>query len=174
MTKPPELTIPTIKTERLFLRAWSMDNAEMLFQILQEKDILQYFPNPNPPSVDRVQRYIAHQLAHWQEYGYGHWAVVSQETKEVLGWVGLEYLTDVKETEVAYLLTRRVWGKGLATEAAQAAVRFGRENAGLRKIIGLVHPENTGSARVLQKCGLKYEQKVPLWGMDLEWYQVEY
>jgi [ribosomal protein S5]-alanine N-acetyltransferase len=173
MTNQAQFLIPTIKTARLFLRAWDLDDAETLFQILQEKDILRYFPNPSAPPLDRVQRYISHQLAHWLEHRYGHWAVVSQETKEVLGWVGLEYLTDVNQTEVAYLLSTHSWGKGLATEAAHAAVRFGMAEGGLSKIIGLVHPQNPGSARVLQKCGLSYTQRVALWGMDLDWYQIE-
>jgi RimJ/RimL family protein N-acetyltransferase len=164
--------IATLTTPRLSLRAWSEGDAEALFAILQEKDILRYFPNPAARALERVQRYIGHQLNHWQAHGYGHWAVASQETGEVLGWVGLEYLEDVRETEVAYLLTTRAWGMGLATEAAQASVRFGFEQAGLQKLIGLVDPENIASARVLQKCGMNLHQRVALWGMELDWYEV--
>jgi len=74
---------------------------------------------------------------------------------------------------VAYLLSRRAWGKGLATEAARAAIRFGFETAGLEKIIGLVHPDNTGSIRVLEKCGLTFSDRIPLWGLELCRYRIE-
>jgi [ribosomal protein S5]-alanine N-acetyltransferase len=171
MSNLTQITIPTIATARLSLRGWRPEDAPELFQILREPGILRYFPNPAAPPLDRVERYIQRHLAHWQAHGYGHWAVTSSETGEVLGWMGLEYLDDVHETELAYLLTTRVWGKGLATEAAQAAVEFGVKSAGLKKIIGLVHPENSASARVLQKSGLGYLQRVSLWEMELDWYQ---
>lgn len=165
--------IPAVNTGRLLLRPWTAGDAGALLAILKEAGILRYFPNPTPPSLEKVERYLAHQLAHWQEHGYGHWAIVSRDHGGVLGWNGLEYLPEVSQTEVAYLLSRRAWGKGLATEAARAAIRFGFETAGLEKIIGLVHPDNTGSIRVLEKCGLTFSDRIPLWGLELCRYRIE-
>ncbi len=147
------MNIPSIETPHLLLRGWTPDDAGALFDILQEEDILRYFPNPAPPSREKVGNYISRQLANWEQFGYGHWAVVTREDDQVAGWCGLEHLAELNETEVAYLLSKRVWGRGFATEAARAAVRFGFETAGLEQIIGLVHPENAGSVRVLEKCG---------------------
>ncbi len=90
-----------------------------------------------------------------------------------MGWDGLEYLPELRETEVAYLLSRTVWGRGFATEAARAAVRFGFESCGLAQIVGLVHPQNTGSVRVLEKCGMTFADRVTLWGMEMRRYRVE-
>jgi len=167
------MNIPAVNTGRLLLRPWTAGDAGALLTILQEADILRYFPSPNAPSQEKVERYIAHQLVHWQERGYGHWAIVSREHGGVLGWNGLEYLPEVSQTEVAYLLSRRAWGKGLATEAARAAIRFGFETAGLEKIIGLVHPDNAASIQVLEKCGLSFSDRIPLWGLELCRYQIE-
>lgn len=164
------MNIPTLVTPRLCLRPWAIEDAGALHAILQEKDLLRYFPNTVPPSLERVQWYIDHQLQHWQERGCGHWAVAGQEAGALLGWVGLEYLPELDETEVAYLLSTRAWGKGLATEAAQAAVNFGFDRAGLARIIGLVHPENAASIRVLEKCGFARAKRIALWGMALEYY----
>lgn len=166
------MDIPTLFTPRLILRPWAIEDAETLYHILQEKDILRYFPNPTSPALDRLERYIARHQAHWQARGYGHWAVVSREDGQVLGWNGLEYLPELNDTEVAYLLSPRVWGQGLASEAARAAVHFGLETACLESIIGLVHPENTASIRVLEKCGLAFEELITLWGIELRRYRV--
>jgi len=166
------MDIPTLRTARLLLRPWAAGDAEALFTILGEKDILRYFPNPAPPSLEKVQKYIAHHLTGWQERGYGHWAILSREDGGLLGWSGLEYLPEIKQTEVAYLLSRRVWGKGFATEAARAAIRFRFERAGLEKIIGLVHPDNTRSIRVLEKCGLTFSDRITLWGLELCRYRI--
>lgn len=105
--------------------------------------------------------------------GYGHWAVVDREESQVVGWCGLEYLPELNETELAYLLSKQIWGRGYATEAAKATVRFGFGSAGLENIIGLVHPENQGSVRVLEKCGLTYKDRISLWGMDMSRYQID-
>ena len=164
--------IPTIETLRLRLRPWTPDDAETWFNILQEDGILRYFPNPHPPARAKADAYIAHHLTHWQERGYGHWAVVTRDDDRVVGWNGLEYLPDLDETEVAYLLSKRVWGRGYATEATRLTVQFGFETIGLQKIIGLVHPDNIASISVLEKCGLAFADHVRLWGMELSRYRI--
>ena len=172
VTSPSAMNIPSLRTPHLLLRGWMPDDAEAWFNILQEEGILRYFPNPVPPGREKADAYIAHHLAHWEHYGYGHWAVVTQDDGHVVGWAGLEHLPELGETEVAYLLSRRVWGHGYASEAARAAIRFGFETAGLEAIIGLVHQDNIASISVLEKCGLRYADRVTLWGMSLRRYQI--
>ena len=167
-----EIIIPTIVSTRLDLRPWVAEDAGELFTILHEKDILRYFPDQSPPSHEKVEGYIEHHLNHWAQFGYGHWAVVSRDSGQLLGWNGLEYLPELKETEVAYLLSRQVWGRGYATEAAVAALRFGFEQVHLESIIGLVHPGNTGSVRVLEKSGLTFLDRVTIWGLDMTRYRL--
>lgn len=164
---------PTITTTHLILRPWSPKDAGALFSILQEEDLLRFFPRTTPPSLDRVENYINHHLAHWQEYGYGHWAVTLRTGNQVIGWNGLEFLPETSETEVAFLLSRQFWGRGYATEAARAAVKFGFETVELQRVIGLVHPENIASRRVLEKCGLTYYDRKIYWGMELCRYCIE-
>jgi RimJ/RimL family protein N-acetyltransferase len=166
------MEIPTIETAHLILRGWRPEDAEVWFRIVQEDGILQYFPNPKPPPRAKADDYIAHHLAHWEKYGCGHWAVVTRDDGQVVGWNGLEYLPELGETEVAYLLSKRVWGRGYATEAARAAVRFGFETAALDAIIGLVHPENGGSVRVLEKCSMTFVDRIALWGLEMSRYRV--
>ncbi len=166
------MQVPSIETPRLRLRPWTVEDTDGLFAILQEKDILRYFPNPKAPERSRAEAYINRHIEHWAEKGFGHWAVVSPQDGRLLGWNGLEYLPELKEVEVAYLLSHEAWGRGYATEAARAAVSFGFESAALGEIIGLVHPENLASIRVLEKCGLRYADRIQLWGMELCRYRI--
>jgi len=121
------MNIPTLRTPCLILRPWTPEDADRLFAILQEPNILRYFPRTEPWPREKVDKYIAHHLSHWQERGYGHWA----------------------------------------------AVHFGFTNCSLEKIIGLTHPENIASARVLEKCGLKLIDRKSLWGIELCRYEIE-
>lgn len=161
------MTLPTLRTPRLLLRPWDSADANRLFEILQEPGIFRYFPRTDTPPRPWVDKYIAHHLRHWQERGYGHWAVVKREDNLVLGWTGLEYLPELDQTEVAYLLSRQVWGRGYATESARTALEFGFGTCNLPAIIGLVHPENAASIRVLEKCGLLFTNRLTLWGLEM-------
>ena len=172
MSISESVNIPTLHTPHLFLRPWRLEDGDTWFNILQEEGILRYFPNQTPPSREKADSYIAHHLTHWQLRGYGHWAVVPRQDGHVVGWCGLEYLPELNETEVAYLLSNRVWGRGYATEAARASVQFGFGSARLEKITGLVHPENLGSVRVLEKCGLTFADRITLWGMEMSRYRI--
>lgn len=163
---------PSLDTPHLILRPWTLEDAVPLNRILQEPDILEYFP-PTSFTLEKTRRYINHQLEHWQERGYGHWAVTLKEDARVVGWDGLEFLPETGEIEVAYLLSHHVWGFGFATEAARAAVKFGLEIAGLQAIIGLVHPRNIGSIRVLDKCGLTFVDRKEYWGLEMCRYRIE-
>jgi RimJ/RimL family protein N-acetyltransferase len=168
------VNIPTLQTPHLDLRPWTPEDANAWFELLQEEEILYYFPNQAPPPREKADRYIAHHLEQWEKHGYGHWAVVTRQDGQVVGWNGLEYLPDLEETEVAYLLSKRVWGRGYATEAARAAIQFGFEVGGLNSIIGLVHPENIASIRVLEKCGLIFTDRINLWNLELCRYRIQH
>ena len=91
---------------------------------------------------------------------------------EQIGFAGLKYLEEFGEVDVAFRLMRTHWGLGLATEAALASVRFGFADLGLKRIIGLVMPENIASVRVLEKTGLRYAETVTFWGSQFSKYVI--
>jgi ribosomal-protein-alanine N-acetyltransferase len=165
--------IPTIVTPRLILRPFTSQDAGSLHRVLGGRDVLRYFPNPEPPTMERAERMIAHQLEHWRDYGYGWWAVELSATGEYTGWCGLQFLPETEETEVGYLLGRPFWGRGLATEAAQASVRHGFEVLGLETIVAIVHPENIASQRVIEKLGMSFTGQAHYFGMPCYHYTLE-
>ena len=166
------MDIPTITTDRLVLRPFEERDAEPLLHILGEKDSLRYFPSPDPPPLERVERLVAHQLKHWEEHGLGWWAVEPGHKPELIGWVGLQFLPETEETEVAYLLSKAHWGKGLATEGAMASLEFGFQHLKLETIIALAHPENRASQRVIEKLGMIFVDRSHYFGLDLYRYSI--
>ena len=163
----PNNSIPTIHTPGLVLRALELADAEVLHRINHSDGVLRYFPTPTPPPIEKVKRFITGQEEHWDKHGYGNWGIVPEGDDQIIGWVGLQFLPELNETEVGYLLNAPYWGKGYATEAARASIQFGFEQCTLDSIIALVHPENIASRRVIEKCGISYEETIHLWGIDL-------
>ncbi|MCJ7551965.1 MAG: GNAT family N-acetyltransferase [Anaerolineae bacterium] len=162
----------SLVTPRLILRPFDPSDAKPLHSILNQEKILQYFPGPSSPSLDRVEALIQRQLAHWETHGFGWWAVQPRDHPELVGWNGLQYLPETDEVEIGYLLSRPFWGRGLATEGARAGMHFGFETLGLQTIIGIVHPENTASAHVLEKLGMRCTGEAVYFEMDVLRYEV--
>ena len=160
-----------LHTLRLTLRPLVAADAQPLYHIYQGEGVLQYFPNPTPPPLEKVERFIAAQQAHWERYGYGNWAIQLSEpllaAEPLIGWAGLQFLPETGETEVGYLLARPFWGKGYAVEAASASLRFGFEHFDFAEIIALVHPDNIASLKVAARCGLTVVERKMYWGIEL-------
>ena len=89
---------------------------------------------------------------------------------EHLGRVRIKYLEELGEVDVAYRLMPAYWDRGLATEAAIASVQFGFDRLGLKRLAGLVMPENVASIRVLEKAGLRYAATVAFLGKQFSKY----
>jgi len=167
MSETTESLFPSIRTSRLALRPLQAADAAVLHRIYQSDGVLRYFPVPSPPSPEHLQRFVAGQQAHWEKHGYGHWGLLPQGEGEIIGWAGLQYLPELDETEVGFLLDRPFWGQGYGTEAALASLHFGFQHLYLDHIIALVHPDNLASRHVIEKCGMAYVDTLSLWGMEL-------
>jgi ribosomal-protein-alanine N-acetyltransferase len=165
--------IPTLPTSRLTLRAFHLEDAPALHTILSEKDILRYFPNPETPSFEQTQKFIMRQLEHWRDHGFGWWAVTDRHTRALLGWNGLQFLPETDEVEVGFLLTKTVWRRGYATEGAIATLQYGFDEFKLDAVVGIVHPQNVASQKVLKRSGLRFTREDEYFGMPVHRYEVE-
>ena len=145
-----------------------------MHRILKGAEVLRYFPKSDPPSQDRVREMILAQHSHWKERGYGLWAVETRSTGELMGRSGLQYLPETDEVEVDFILGIAHWGQGFATEAGRASLRYGFEEIGLESVVGIVHPENAASRRVLEKLGMTLAGPAEYFGMACCRYAIEH
>jgi RimJ/RimL family protein N-acetyltransferase len=111
-----------------------------------------------PP--DRVARLADASLRQWRVNGFGPWAAIATGTGAWIGMIGLVELEEWPGThkiEVGFELHRAWWGRGLATEGALAALRFGFDQLGLERIISVTAASHAAARRVMEKAGLVYE-----------------
>jgi len=113
-------------------------------------------------SEKETMAYALAQEDHWERHGFGWWMAFLRETGAFVGRGGLRRLEieGVLEIEVGYALLQRFWGRGFATEIAEAAVRVGTEDLRLPRIVGITLMENDASRRVLEKVGFRYEREL--------------
>jgi RimJ/RimL family protein N-acetyltransferase len=104
--------------------------------------------------------YLARNLQHWVDYGFGLWILRDIGGGEPIGRAVLRHLLvdGVDEVEVGYAFYPAFWGRGLATEVATACLELGRRELHLATIVAVTSPENRSSQHVLRKVGLVYER----------------
>ena len=163
---------PIVETERFTLRGFASEDLDRLAEMLGDPAVMRYMPGDEPWPREAAEKELNGIMGHWDRHGYGRWAVVDREGGGVIGWCGLGFLPEIGETEVAYLLDKDYWNRGIATEAARISLRHGFEEAGLGRIIALAFPKNGASRRVMEKIGMAYEGMIHIWRLDLVIYSI--
>jgi len=168
--------VPRIETDRLVLRGWGAADVDAYARICADAEVMRYML-PSRPLTQAEVAYDALRLReHWLRHGFGHWVVEEKESGDMVGRSGIkrhdDWTLDPENTEVGWLYARRAWGKGYATEAGRAIVRFCFEQLDRPEVISIAHPDNLASRRVMEKLGLslagsrRWEER----GMDVVWY----
>jgi RimJ/RimL family protein N-acetyltransferase len=163
-----------LETPRLLLRTWALDDAEAAFAFYSDPEVMRFLGGVPQQSVEDVRRHLAGRpIAYQALHGFTLWATVEKATARLVGACGLKFLDGGMDIEVGYHFARDVWGRGYATEAAAAAVRYGFDRLCLHRILGVVHPENHASQRVLEKLGLRYQGMGRHYNMDVKVYAAD-
>ena len=148
----------TLETPRLRLREFRADDAEDLYRLNSDPDVMRY--TGDTPFVDPAS--ARHFLKHYNyaPEGIGRWAVTLRETDEFMGFCGLKRSEPGGDVDLGFRLFRKYWASGFATEAGKACLQAGFEHFGLDAIIGRVMRENGPSISVLQKLGMTYREMI--------------
>jgi ribosomal-protein-alanine N-acetyltransferase len=163
--------IPTVETPRLVLRPFAEEDLDDYTRLIfADAEVMRYLPKRDLAPRARAERTLAIFAEHWSLYGFGVWAVTDKVSGNFIGHCGLGHVPEAGEVEVLYSLGKSYWGRGLATEAVRASVRFGFETAQLTHLIALAVPENIGSRRVMEHLGFVYEKDAHYFGLDLAYY----
>ena len=160
--------IPTVRTERLTLRAFEEPDIDAWSAVLADPEGQRYVGGVMTPLETWLR--LASYQGHWQWRGYGQWAVVETSSGRLVGRAGLWFPLGWPEREVGWHLARDVWGLGYATEAGQAAIEWGRETLGLTRIASVIHRDNARSIAVAERLGMSFDRAAELGGQPMSVY----
>jgi RimJ/RimL family protein N-acetyltransferase len=156
-------TMPIIlETNRLILRHLVMNDLDELFALYSDPEIRKYFPDGVKNYEDTKEELGWHMSGNPEHPELGLWATVHKETGKFIGRCGLLpwEIESKLEIEVAYLLDKKFWHQGLATEAAAGILTYAFKNLNLSRIICLMHPDNIASQKVAERIGMTLAGKV--------------
>jgi ribosomal-protein-alanine N-acetyltransferase len=147
-----------IETQRLLLRPLEIADIDALVQIWTDPDVTHYMGGPRDP--EKVCAALTQDLHADTPSRLDLQPVIEKATSVLIGDCGIieKTVDGHAEYELVYVFAKSAWGKGYATEIAQAIKDRAFEQAGLARIIALIDPENPASERVAERAGLKFEK----------------
>ena len=136
------------------------DHAEYLAEMNRDPEVMATLGGVRTP--EESAEFLRRNLEHWDHNGFGQW-MFRDVTGQLVGRGGLRWIDpSVGEeiVEVGYAFQRSAWGMGLATEATTGVIEIARDRYGMEQLGAITLVTNTGSIRVLTKCGFTFEREV--------------
>ncbi|MDF2568098.1 MAG: acetyltransferase, ribosomal protein N-acetylase [Oscillospiraceae bacterium] len=166
-----------LETERLIIQPYREEDLVECFQLMQDQDLFEFLDM----SVMSFEDYG--ELFHWiiscynidfdGDFKYS-FSINLKESGKHIGWVGIggiEYDHSIKE--IYWLIGKKYWNNGYATEAAAALLTYGFDVIGLNNITAVCKPGNIASQKVMEHVGLKYQGIVQGLPKEYDWYNGE-
>jgi RimJ/RimL family protein N-acetyltransferase len=171
------VTNPVLETARLILRPPVEDDLDAWAAFLGDEDAALFVGGVQ--SRAGAWRFMAATAGSWQLKGFGMFSVIDKRNGRWIGRVGPLHPEGWPGAEVGWGLAREAWGRGLATEAATAAIDWTFDALEWPEVIHCIHPDNLASVRVAERLGSRRlrsarlpapfdSEEVDIWGQSRE------
>lgn len=148
---------PTLTTERLVLRPFTLADAPEVNRLVGDRRIADTTLNiPHPYDESMAEAWIGTH-AEAAERGDSLTLAITEKDGGLVGAVALAIARTPQRAELGYWIAVPHWGRGYATEAAQAIVGYAFDTLGLNRVVAHCLTRNVGSARVMEKVGMQRE-----------------
>jgi RimJ/RimL family protein N-acetyltransferase len=145
-----------IETERVLIRPFVPDaDSPAMVGVYCDPEVMRFIPGGALADEEAVHTLLETYARAQEKYGFSSWAMVERETGVLVGDVGFGIFEPTGEIELGCTLAREYWGRGLATEAAGAALAAGLAQLEVPRLIAVVDAENSSSLRVPERIGMR-------------------
>lgn len=142
-----------IKTRRLSIKPYALEDADGLIALLIHPEITKTFMVPEFESIEQTESLAKKLIAFSREEDTRHLDCGIYLDGKIIGFVN-DCGIEGEEIEIGYVIHPDYQGRGYATEAVQAILGELRE-MGFRKVTAGYFEENAASRRVMEKCGMQ-------------------
>ena len=146
-----------LKTKRLLLREMNIDDAENLYLLNIDPDVIKFTGDIPFESIEDAKDFLKN-YNHYIKYGFGRWVVINKANNTFLGWCGLKYTEILDEYDIGFRFLKKYWNNGYASESAKACIELGFDKYKLTEIVGRAMKKNIASIKVLEKIGLTFSR----------------
>jgi ribosomal-protein-alanine N-acetyltransferase len=160
----------SVETQRFLLRPLTQDDLLSLHAVVGEDPEMTW--ETKPWSLERTEDRLRLRLKHYQEHGFGVWAVVEKVTGELIGQAGLQFLENTDLVELVAFTAKRRWSDGVALEACTAALGYGFRELRLTRIIAVIRPGNVAAQKLASNLGFRFVLRGLAYGIEACYYEL--
>lgn len=170
------MPFPVLETVRLRLQPFTNEDIDTLHRMWIEPSMRKYLWDdaiiPRETAIEVVQC----SLNSFAEHGIGYWTIRFKGESGLIGFCGLRHFheadTGNEEVEVMYSINHELCGQGLATEAAQAMLKYGFEQVGLKRVYAGADPPNEVSFHVMERIGMAFSHRAKIGELEAIYYKI--
>jgi RimJ/RimL family protein N-acetyltransferase len=158
-----------LDTPRLEIREFKPEDFEDFAVLVADPEVMR-FSIKGPLGLEEAQEYFQRRiLGHYKTHGFGLWALVLKEEKKLIGFAGLitQEIEGKTKIELAYRLLPTYWGRGLASEAANAISEYAFATLDLKDLISIIDTANHRSLLLAKRLGMNSLQKTEFHGFEV-------
>ncbi len=146
-----------LETERVRFSVWTEGDIPLAAQLWGEEDVTRYICATGRFTKEDIQRRLLVEIDNGQQFGVQYWPIFEKTTDELIGCCGLRpFPAEANSYEIGFHLRKEFWGKGYASEAADAVIQHCFSSLKADKIFAGHHPQNAGSRKLLLRLGFQY------------------
>ena len=159
-----------LETERLVINNLSLNDLQFLTD-LDSDPVVRKLIDGRVKTIDETRQYISENIDSYLQCGFGRYAVRSKEDLNPIGICG--FLMENYGVDFGYRFSQSAWGRGIAKEAANSVIKYGCDQLKLKKIIGIVLPDNIASEKILISSGFTFVSMDEVWGKTIKKYEIK-
>jgi len=161
-----------LASKRLTYRYFREEDLPFMIELLGNDSVCQYLPRKVAYPEDIIKRVLDYYIdAHNRDELQHIYLVSKKDTSRPIGYAGIQKVKEFDKYEIFYAFIPGAWNMGYGTEASNMMKELAIQ-IGLKKVIALADIGNVGSQRVLEKTGYDKVSQIPLWGLDLYFYEM--
>ena len=158
-----------LETERLVINNLNLNDHQFLTD-LDSDPVVRKFIDGKVKTIGETRQYLSENIDGYLRHGFGRYAVRVKESLKPIGICG--FLMENYGVDFGYRFIQSAWGQGIAQEAGNSVVRYGVDQLKLKKIVGIVLPDNIASEKVLISCGFTFVDMDKVWGKEIKKYEI--
>ncbi len=162
-----------ITTARLALTPYSDVDVAALHACWTEPGVRRYLWDDIVITLEQARAVVASSVSDWEQHGYGQWTIRSRGRDELIGFCGFRPAEWDAAPELLVGLMEQWWRRGLATEAAMAALRFAFGQPDVAAVVAATDPPNHASIRLMTRLGMTPTPRGLLGGRPTLFYRIE-
>ncbi|KTD72462.1 GNAT family N-acetyltransferase [Legionella tucsonensis] len=163
-----------LETKNLIINAPTLADFDNLYALQSDAEVMEYIGQGVRTRAE-VMTGLEKAITHYEKHNFSLGCVFEKESGIFVGRAGLIYLAyddSQPDIEVGYALTKTSWNKGYGMELARALIHWGFAHLSIKKLVGVIHPDNERSRKVLEKAQMNYVGRTNYWNNEVAMYEI--